>query len=130
MLTATATDSKTTTTVEKVEVQHTNTVSEEAVKVDVKETKTEVTVHDHGHSHSHGHGHDHHHGHSHDGDESVHPQGQAINYREAPPQFGLATHVDDIIHTEFRYVNGFRPFQFDAPGSCLGPMSSDEPASK
>ncbi|KAJ2884143.1 hypothetical protein H4R27_002304 [Coemansia aciculifera] len=70
----------------------------------------------HGHGHGHGHSHDHDH---------VHP-GQAIQYREAPPQFGLASHVDDIIHTEFRYVNGFKPFQFNPPGSCLGPLGSDK----
>ncbi|KAJ2371959.1 hypothetical protein GGI05_007720, partial [Coemansia sp. RSA 2603] len=103
---------------EKVKVD----VAEEAAKkeievdVDVKETSKEVVVHEHGHGH-------HHH---HDGDDHVHPPGPVIQYKEAPPQFGLATHVDDIIHTEFRYVSGFKPFQFDAPGSCLGPLVAED----
>ncbi|KAJ2786815.1 hypothetical protein GGI15_001226 [Coemansia interrupta] len=32
----------------------------------------------------------------------------------------------NIIHTEFRYVSGFKPFQFDAPGSCLGPLVAED----
>ncbi|KAJ2351394.1 hypothetical protein H4S02_013626 [Coemansia sp. RSA 2611] len=32
----------------------------------------------------------------------------------------------NFIHTEFRYVNGFKPFQFNAPGSCLEPLGSDK----
>ncbi|KAJ2162338.1 hypothetical protein GGF46_000702 [Coemansia sp. RSA 552] len=72
---------------------------------------------------NHGHGGCHDHSHSH------HP-GQVIQYKEVPPQFGLATHVDDIIHTEFRHVSGFRPFQFHAPGSCLEPLGGEEMASK
>ncbi|KAJ2615115.1 hypothetical protein H4S08_001400 [Coemansia sp. RSA 1365] len=84
------------------------------------EPLTEVVVHkDH---HDHGHDHDHDHDHA--------DQGQAIQYKEAPPQFGLATHVDDIIHTEFRYVSGFKPFQFHAPGSCLEPLAGEMQAPK
>ncbi|KAJ1733066.1 hypothetical protein LPJ61_001735 [Coemansia biformis] len=83
---------------------------------DASADKQEATAHggDHGHSHCGGHSHDH---------DQAHP-GQVIQYKEAPPQFGLATHVDDIIHTEFRYVSGFRPFQFHAPGSCLEPLEA------
>ncbi|PIA14414.1 hypothetical protein COEREDRAFT_82704 [Coemansia reversa NRRL 1564] len=89
---------------------------------DTTESQTEVVVHKDHHDHDHSHDHDHEHDHAH--------QGQAIQYREAPPQFGLATHVDDIIHTEFRYVSGFKPFQFHAPGSCLEPLAGEKQASK
>ncbi|KAJ2800748.1 hypothetical protein H4R21_003055 [Coemansia helicoidea] len=77
------------------------------------------------------HAHDHAHGGCHDHDHE-HP-GQVIQYREAPPQFGLANHVDSIIHTEFGYVSGFRPFQFHAPGSCLESLetpAASKPAAK
>ncbi|KAJ2536577.1 hypothetical protein EV175_006793 [Coemansia sp. RSA 1933] len=94
----------------------------EDIKIDMRDTRTDMTVHgSHGHSHKHSHGHSHDHG-----NDNPHPQGQAIQYKEAAPQFGVADHVDEIIHTEFRYVSGFKPFQFNAPGSCLDPLNPKE----